>query len=202
MELLSVNVGKIAPLFIHEAGDKPSKILSAIRKSPVSTITDPVSVQVRPLHIVGDQTADERVHGGADKAVYLMPVEHYAFWERMRLENRVSDQPMPHGFLGENLTIGGLLEDDIFIGDEIKIGGVIFRVTQPREPCFKFNARMGYRLASKHMVQAGNCGWYAQVITPGELTAGMRLTVTAGMRRQSIAAEFARINRRGQASLL
>lgn len=199
--LLSVSVGRIAPLFVREQRDSVSTVMSAIRKSPVSSLQSPVSVTVRALGVDGDETADPSVHSGFDKAIYVMPFEHYAFWQEQRSNMKVSAEPMPHGFLGENLTIEGLLEENIWIGDELKIGDVVLRVTQPREPCFKFNARMGYPHAAKHMVQRGNSGWYASVVQTGSLLAGQSIHVTPGPRRISIAQRFAQLNFRARQSL-
>lgn len=99
------------------------------------------------------------------------------------------------------MTISGLLEENIYIGDELQIGDTLLRVTAPREPCFKFNARMGYSHAAKHMVQKGNCGWYASVLQPGTVQAGMNITLINGPRRISIAEQFARLNHRARQSL-
>jgi MOSC domain-containing protein YiiM len=84
--------------------------------------------------------------------------------------------------LGENLSLQGLLEQDLFIGDRLDFGEVVLRVTQPREPCGKFNAVMGYALAAKDMVQSGRCGFYLAVEQGGALQAGTRCQVLAGSR--------------------
>lgn len=201
ISLLSVSVGKVAPLFVREDGGRPSSVMSAIRKLPVSSLTQPTPVSVVSMGLQGDESADSSVHGGREKAVYLMPVEHYAFWQEQRLRANLSAIDLTHGFLGENFTIAGLLEENIYIGDELQIGDSILRVTAPREPCFKFNARMGYAHAAKHMVQQGNCGWYASVVKAGTVAAGMVISIEPGPRRLSIAQEFARLNKRARQSL-
>ncbi len=110
-QLISVNVAQAQPLM---AGGR--KILSAIGKRGVAG-----SLQVGKLGLAGDEQADLSVHGGLEKAVYAYPVEHYAFWRAARREFGVSmfDEDLPHGFMGENLTISGLLESDVFVGDEL-----------------------------------------------------------------------------------
>ena len=199
--LLSVSLGKIAPLFVRDGTDRVSSVMTAIRKTPVSSVTTPNPVDIGIMGVSGDESADPSVHGGRERAVYVMPSEHYAFWQEQRVRARLPDEGLPHGFLGENLTISGLLEEKIYIGDELRIGNVTLAVTAPREPCFKFNARMGYTHAAKHMVQKGNCGWYARVVNPGTLQAGQTIEVTQGPRRLSIADEFARLNKRAIKSL-
>lgn len=200
-QLLSICVGRVAPLFVRDAGERTSSVMSAIRKSPVSTLDNPQGVAVSMMGINGDESADLSVHAGREKAVYLMPAEHYSFWEEQRARARLPELDLIHGFLGENLTVSGILEDNIWIGDELQIGDVRLRVTQPREPCFKFNARMGYAHAAKHMVQQGNCGWYASVVTTGEICAGQTAHVIAGPRRISVAQQFAQLNYRTRQSL-
>lgn len=199
--VLSVCTGKVAPLFVRDGGGRTSSVMTAIRKAPVSTVAEPHAVSLAAMGLVGDETADLDVHGGREKAVYFMPEEHYPFWAEQRSRMRLEPAVLVHGSLGENLTIRGLLEENIYLGDELQIGDTVLRVTAPREPCFKFNARMGYPHAAKHMVQQGNCGWYASVATPGLIQAGMDIQIIPGPRRLSVAAEFARLNRKAQQSL-
>ena len=92
------------------------------------------------------------------------------------------EEPLTPGYLGENLSFQGLFEQDLFIGDRIDFGDVVFRITQPREPCGKFNAVMGYALAAKDMVLSGRCGFYLAVEQPGFLQAGATCQVLAGSR--------------------
>lgn len=194
--LLSISVGRVAPLFVKEGSNPATQVMSAIRKAPVSSVHHPIAVQVHPMLIEGDEQADLSVHGGLDKAVYMMPVEHYEFWQQQRLEHAKLTDPLTHGFLGENLTVEGLTEHTVYIGDELHIGDVIFAVTAPREPCFKFNAKMGYKHAAKHMVQAGNSGSYLRVVKAGVITTGQAIDVIAGPRRLSVHEQFSRLNKR------
>jgi MOSC domain-containing protein YiiM len=129
MQLVCVSVGKASKL--HASG---RKVLSAIGKRAVSG-----AVPVMPMGLLGDEQADLSVHGGLDKAVYAYPLEHYAFWRAARREAGVSlfDEVLPHGFMGENLTISGLMEADVFVGDVLHFPTCTLRVEAPREPCFK-----------------------------------------------------------------
>ena len=161
-------------------------VLSGIRKTPVTG-----DVTVGPLGLAGDEQADLAIHGGLQKAVYAYPVEHLAFWEAARREQGVSlfEETLPHGFMGENLSVQGLHEATVWIGDTVRIEGsdCVLRVTAPREPCGKFTAVMGYTQAARDMVREARCGFYLAVQTPGVLRAGMALTLVPGTRGLSIA---------------
>jgi MOSC domain-containing protein YiiM len=89
-------------------------------------------VTIRKLNLAGDQQADLTVHGGAEKAVYAYPAEHYEYWRK-----QLPDVPFSWGKFGENLTTEGLTEDTLCIGDRLKVGSAILMVTQPRMPCYK-----------------------------------------------------------------
>lgn len=181
--LLSVQVGTARRVTIGERS-----ILTAFHKQSVAG-----EVQVKPLGLVGDEQVDLAVHGGLDKAVYAYPSEHYAFWQAARREAGLSgiDDTLPSGSLGENLTLEGLLETQVWVGDVLRFPGCALRVTLPREPCYKFNAAMGFAQASKLMAQSGFCGFYLAVHTPGVLCAGEAFEVVAGQRSVSIATLFA-----------
>jgi MOSC domain-containing protein YiiM len=89
--------------------------------------------------------------------------------------------------MGENLTTEGLLETALWIGDSLEIGALLLEVTEPRAPCFKFAARMGYPQAIKHMLQSGFTGVYLKVITPAEITTRQTIRGLPGPREVSIA---------------
>ena len=155
------------------------KLASAIGKTQVS---GPIEVGV--LGLAGDEQADLSVHGGLSKAVYALPSEHLAWWQAQRQTRGVSmfEETVPPGYLGENLSLQGLLEHELFIGDRLDFGDVVLRVTQPREPCGKFNAVMGYAQAAKDMVQSGRSGFYLAVEQAGFLQAGASCHVLPGSR--------------------
>jgi MOSC domain-containing protein YiiM len=162
-------------------------VLTAIHKQPISG-----AVSVKPLGLVGDEQADLSVHGGLDKAVYAYPSEHYAYWRAARSEAGVSpmDDALPWGSMGENLSLSGLLEADVWVGDVLRFANCALRVTQPREPCYKFNAAMGFNTASKRMAQAGCCGFYLAVQEPGTLSVGETFELVPGPRRLGIPESF------------
>jgi MOSC domain-containing protein YiiM len=180
MRLLSVNVGRAAPLFLRDGRGK--QVLSGIDKSPISTLSDPRPVEVTQLGLAGDEQADRRVHGGRFKAVCAYPFEHYPVWETIRAQALGREETLPHGFFGENLTLAGVDETEIWVGDVMKVGSVALRVVSPRQPCFKFNVRMGFGHAAKMMIQSGYTGFYLEVLTPGTLQAGDSFTLRGGER--------------------
>ena len=163
-------------------------VLTAYGKQPVAG-----DVAVMPLGLLGDEQADLSVHGGLEKAVYAYPSGHYAFWKNARFEAGVSplDDSLPSGALGENLTLQGLLEADVWAGDVLKFASCELKVTLPREPCYKFNAAMGFARASRLMAQSGFCGFYLSVLTPGTLRAGEPFELLPGRRSVSIPQLFA-----------
>jgi MOSC domain-containing protein YiiM len=151
------------------------------------------ALTVGPLGLALDEQADLSVHGGLEKAVYAYPSEHYDFWRAERQAAGLGgiDNGLAFGALGENLTLSGLLESDVWVGDELHFANCRLRVTQPREPCSKFNAAMGFNTASKRMAQSGYCGFYLAVDQPGTLQAGESFTLVPGPRRASIPERFA-----------
>ena len=179
--ILSINAGLVQPLFVGKETQTQSA-MSAIRKAPLSG-----QVTVNRLGIAGDERADMSVHGGLDKAVYLYPHEHYAFWVNTRERVLRQQEPLSFGVMGENLTTEGLLETELWVGDRLVIGELVLEVTEPRAPCYKFAARMGYSKAIRHMLQSGFTGVYLKVITPADITAGERIHVLPGSREVSIA---------------
>lgn len=182
MQLVHINLGKVRPLRVGER-----KMMSAIGKTPV-----PGPVAVGPLGLAGDEQADLSVHGGLDKAVYAFPLPHLAYWQQQRMAHSVSlfeetNEALPPGFVGENLSLTGLREDAVYIGDRLHFADCVLRVTQPREPCGKFNAVMGYAQAARDMVQSGCCGFYLAVESAGTLRPGETFELVAGSRQVSIA---------------
>ena len=186
--LLAVSVGVSAPLGVRARGGNEA-VASAIVKHPVSTVAHPDAVAVGRLGVTGDEQVDQSVHGGLDKAVYVYPIEHYAFWNTVRGQAGLAPLP-PAGALGENLTLEGLLEKDVCVGDVLRFPGCELAVSEPRFPCFKFNAVMGFAQASKLMFANGWCGFYLSVRTPGTLRAGELFEVIHGPREVGIVELF------------
>jgi MOSC domain-containing protein YiiM len=157
MKVVSINVG--LPREVQWHG---KTVLTSIFKAPVKR-----SVKARRLNVEGDGQSDLAVHGGADKAGYVYPAEHYAFW---RAELPGAD--LPWGAFGENFTTEGLIEDAVHIGDRFRIGSAEFAVTQPRMPCFKLALRFDRPDMVKRFLRSGRTGFYLAVTREGEVTAG------------------------------
>lgn len=178
MKVLQVNRARPQPTQING-----HRVMTAIAKRPVQ---GPVAVD--RLGLDGDEQADPSVHGGIAKAVYAYPQQHYAFWQTVRAQAAVAlwDDALPPGAMGENLTVDGLSEDRLWIGDRLVLPGCVLAVSEPRFPCFKFNAAMGFKHASKMMVQSGFCGSYLGVIEPGHVAAGDAFELVPGPRQVNL----------------
>ena len=190
MQVLSLNRGR-AQTLVTAQGSVPS----SIRKRAVST-----ELLVGPEGLEGDEQADLSVHGGPSKAVYAYPSEHYPFWATVRAQAGLAawDAGLPWGAMGENLSLQGLLETQVWQGDRLCFeGGLELVVSEPRQPCFKFNAVMGFKQAARLMAQSGYCGWYLAVAQPGVLRAGAVFELRAGPRELSIP-ELFRLAMRGR----
>jgi MOSC domain-containing protein YiiM len=157
MKLLSVQVGR------------PRKVQWRRRTVTTGIYKDPVEgrIKLRPHQLDGDEQADRRVHGGWDKAVYVYPSEHYAFW---RIE--LPGLRLPYGSFGENFTTEGLDESTVYIGDRFSIGSAVVEVTQPRMPCYKLGVRFGRLDMPQRFHASGRCGFYLAVVAEGDVGAG------------------------------
>lgn len=185
---LSVNVARARPVAIGAR-----TVRTAIAKRPAAG-----RMAVLRLGIEGDEQADPRVHGGVAKAVYAYPSEHYPFWRTVRAQAGVSlwDDPLDPGALGENLTTQGIVENDLWIGDLLQFPSCVLAVSEPRTPCFKFDAAMGFAQASRMMAESGWCGAYLAVREPGTIAAGDAFTLIPGPRQIGIAEVFRARTRR------
>jgi MOSC domain-containing protein YiiM len=181
-KLLSLNVARASTVSINGR-----RVMTAIAKRAVEGPR-----AVARLGVAGDEQADLSVHGGPSKAVYAYPSEHYAFWQTVRSQAGVAlwDEPLPPGSLGENLTLAGVQESEVWIGDVLRFPHCALAVSEPRFPCFKFNAAMGFKHAAKLMVQSGWCGWYLAVREEGTIAAGEEFVVVPGPREVGIAELF------------
>jgi MOSC domain-containing protein YiiM len=180
--LISLNVARATAVAIRDR-----EVMTAIGKRAVDGAR-----AVGMLGIEGDEQADLTVHGGPSKAVYAYPSEHFAFWQTVRAQAGVApwDEVLVPGALGENLTLAGVVESDVFIGDVLRFPNCALAVSGPRFPCFKFNAAMGFAHAAKLMVQSGWCGWYFSVRETGTIATGESFTIEPGPREVGIVELF------------
>lgn len=155
MKIISVNTGKSQTIEW-----KGRQVETGIFKYPAGN-----SVFLGTEDVDNDQVMDRKYHGGKDKACYLYSAGHYEFWKK-----RYPDVEMIWGMFGENLTVEGLDESQIHIGDVYQIGGSIVQVTQPRQPCFKLGFRFGSQKISADFVQSGYSGIYVRVLQTGSVS--------------------------------
>lgn len=129
-------------------------------------------VRVTGTGIVGDGQADLEVHGGPDKAVLAYSADHYPAWR-----SELGRPDLPVGAFGENLTVAGLTEADVCVGDVWTAGAVTVEVSQPRQPCWKLARRWKLKALPATVVATGRSGWYFRVTADGELAAGTELVL-------------------------
>jgi MOSC domain-containing protein YiiM len=157
VKLVSVNVGHP-----REVIWKGRPVTTAIFKEPIQD-----RILLRTLNLEGDRQADLSVHGGANKAVYVYPAEHYDYWR-----SELSGRDLPWGSFGENFTTTGLLEEAVHIGDRFCIGSAEVVVTQPRLPCYKLGIKFGQADMVKRFSNSRRTGFYVAVRKEGEVGAG------------------------------
>lgn len=157
MKILSVNVSQ--PTTVAYRG---RSVTTGIFKSPVAG-----RVMVRRMNLDGDRQADLSVHGGTDKAVYVYPSEHYMKWTE-----ELGRSDLAFGQFGENLTVEGMLEETVHIGDIFRIGSALLEVTQPRVPCYKLGLKMGSAQFPKKFLASHRTGYYVRVLEEGDVGVG------------------------------
>jgi ferredoxin-NADP reductase/MOSC domain-containing protein YiiM len=155
--VVSVNVG--LPREVRYQG---RTVRTGIFKEPVTG-----RVHVSAAGLAGDGQADLVVHGGAGRAVYAYPAENLQFWRA----SLGLDELAP-GWFGENLTLAGLTEDTVHLGERIRVGSALLEVREPRTPCFKLGIRLGCEDAVTRFLRAGRPGYYLSVVEPGQVWAG------------------------------
>lgn len=149
--VVSIQVGKPESTLF---GDR--EVFTAIHKHPLS---GPAFLSHNQLE--GDAQADLKHHGGKDKALCVYPHDHYDEWEK-----RLARSLKPGAF-GENLTVSGLTEDQVHIGDVFHWGESIVQVCQPRQPCYKLANKLGMPEIIQTIQQSGWSGYYLRVLKEG-----------------------------------
>jgi len=162
----SVNVGTAREIEWHGRSWQ-----TGIFKSPVGG-----AVRVEGVQLAGDEQADLSVHGGPEKSVYAYPCEHYAWWREQLPDAAPLEDP---GAFGENLTTEGLLETEAGIGDLLRVGTALLRVTEPRLPCAKLGLRFDDPQMTRRFHEAARNGIYFAIEQAGEIAAGDEIVVEA-----------------------
>ena len=157
MKLLSINVSQPKAVAFN-GRDYQTGIHKRVRMGRVF---------LSKLGLDGDGQADLKAHGGPNRAVYCYPHEHYGFWAA-----ELAREDFHYGQFGENLTLLGLLETSVCIGDSFRIGDAVIQVTQPRVPCYKLADKLGIPGFEKTFLQANRSGFYARVLQTGKMEAG------------------------------
>lgn len=157
---------------------------TALCKQPVAT-----RVWLGPRGLAGDECADRKYHGHEDQAICVYPMEYYTAWREWL---NLDAEAFPYGSFGENFTTSGLLESEVFAGDQVRVGEAVVEVTKPRQPCVTLNKVWERRDFAAHMGREGWTGWYLRVLTPGQVDAGDAWEILARQpQAQSMAALWA-----------
>ena len=158
---------RLEQIFIGTPARLPDGSPSAIYKQPVS---GPIAVDVDGL--AGDDQADPDNHGGSERALHHYPIDHYAFWNT----HLRPAEPLAPGVLGENLSIAGLTEADVHVGDIFTLGTTRLQLSQPRWPCWKPGARLSIKPMARELITQARAGWFYRVLAAGEIAPGDMLT--------------------------
>ncbi len=156
MKVISTNIGK-ARVIQHNG----KEVETGIFKFPVEE-----GIYLEAEDVVNDNVMDRRYHGGVDKACYLYSVDHYKYWQ-----NLYPELDLPWGMFGENLSVEGLHEAEVKIGNIYKIGDAVVQATQPRQPCFKLQYRFHDKEIVRKFVDSGFSGVYVRVLENGHVKA-------------------------------
>src|SRR5215472_4463426 len=171
--LLSVNVG-----LPHDIEWQGKTVHTAIWKTPVEGRR-----MARRFNIDGDGQGDLAGHGGEHRAVFVYQIESHRYWE-----NHLGRNDFTYGQFGENFTVEGLADTEVCIGDQYRIGGALFEVTQPRVTCYRVGIRMNEPQMAALLVSHGRPGFYFRVLEEGEVGAGDEIVmVKAGPERVTVA---------------
>jgi ferredoxin-NADP reductase/MOSC domain-containing protein YiiM/ferredoxin len=162
--LVSVNVGMPRDVAWHG-----STVHTGVWKYPVDG-----PAMVRRLNIDGDGQGDLAGHGGEQRAVLVYQVQSYEHWKR-----HFGRDDLGYGQFGENLTVDGLADDEVCIGDRYRIGEAEFEVTQPRVTCYRVGMRFGAPELPALLVSHHRPGFYMRVLREGRVQAGDAIVKTA-----------------------
>ena len=176
MKLVSVNIGQPQAVEIDGRAYRTGIYKRAIAGR----------VRLGQVNLEGDGQADLDNHGGPNRAVYCYPHEHYAYWSGV-----LERDDFEYGQFGENLTLGGLLESEVCIGDIIEVGEAVIQPTQPRVPCYKLEGKLGIPGFAKTFLRSNRSGFYARVLEEGALSAGDGIRL---LQRDTVGMTVAEVN--------
>lgn len=162
MKIVSTNIAE--PTLIEWRGQK---IETGIYKYSVDN-----PIFLGKEDVANDHVINRMYHGGVDKACYLYSADHYSFWK-----SKYPDLDWQWGMFGENLTVSGLDESEIRIGDQLQIGDAVVQVSQPRQPCFKLGVRFGNQKVVSDFWELPYSGVYVRVLSEGNVKSGDAITL-------------------------
>ncbi len=157
MKIISTNIGESRVIQW-----KGKKVETGIFKFPVSQ-----SIFLETNDVVNDYVIDRKYHGGAEKACYIYSADHYSYWQKLYPELELT-----WGIFGENLTVEGLHEANVNIGDIFEIGDAVVQAAQPRQPCFKLEFRFNDNRIVRQFIDSGFAGVYVRVLKTGKVQTG------------------------------
>ena len=178
MKIVSVNVG-----LPREVNWQGKLVMTGIFKEPVEG-----PIMMRRLNLDGDAQADLTVHGGASKAVYAYPSEHYDYWRA-----ELPGVDLPWGMFGENFTTEGLLEGAVYLGDEFRIGETEVMVTEPRMPCYKLGIKFGRADIIKRFLASRRTGFDFAIVREGMVGAGDAVELIGREQQEISVADITRL---------
>ena|SRR5690606_964495 len=152
MKITSTNIAK--PTIIEYNGKKTT---TGIYKMPTNQ-----PIYLGKELVKDDEVSDRKYHGGTFKACYLFSENEYSFWK-----NLYPDLNWDWGMFGENITVNGLDETKLQIGDIYKMGSALVQITQPREPCYKLGVKFGNQQVIKQFMAHGRPGTYVRILEEG-----------------------------------
>ena len=160
MKIISTNIGK-ATTFLWNGREEQTGIFKSPTNEPLL---------LGKMDVLKDTVIDRVHHAGINKACYLFASDHYPYWKGIYPELN-----WDWGMFGENLTVEGLDESTMRIGDIYKIGNVVVQVSQPREPCYKLGVRFGNAKILKEFIDYGYSGTYVRILEEGQVKNGDEL---------------------------
>lgn len=160
MKVISTNIGK-PTIFLRNGNEE----MTGIFKYPISE-----PLKLGKSDVARDSVIDRIHHGGEHKACYLFSSDQYPYWK-----SKYPELEWNWGMFGENLTVEGLDEDELRIGDIYKIGTALVQISQPREPCYKLGVRFKNQAILKQFIDHGYPGTYVRVIEEGKVKTGDEL---------------------------
>jgi len=175
MQIISTNIAK--PTTILWRG---KNVTTGIYKTPTNQ-----PIYLGKKQVKDDEVSDRKHHAGFYKACYLFSADNYPYWKSL-----YPDLDWNWGMFGENLTVSGLDETKICIGDIYKIGNALIQITQPREPCFKFGIKFGTQHVLKQFIAHGRPGTYVRVLEEGYVKTGDYLDLVEKANNSITTAQF------------